>query len=73
MHAVAFASYIQEIVSLDVNFSQFYDNVFFSEVCTSANSHLDIISGGPWQLPVEPRRSVEGAALISEATTSSIP
>ena len=47
--------------------------VFISTIIVSAHSHLNVVCGGLWQLPVEPRRSVEAAACVQRLTTSTIP
>ena len=38
-----------------------------------AQPQLNIVRGVLWQLPVEPRRSVEGAARVLWPTTFSVP
>ena len=50
-----------------------YCNVFIISALISAHSHLNTVSGGKWQLLVEPWRVVEGAAVVQRPTTSTIP
>jgi hypothetical protein len=58
---------------LDINFYCFNLYVFIASFLIPAHSHINIISGGPWQLLVEPWRVVEGAACVLRPTTSTIP
>ena len=38
--------------------------VLIATLLVSAHPHVNVLSGGPWQLPVEPWRVVEGAACV---------
>jgi hypothetical protein len=58
---------------LDIYFYCFNQNIFIYGMFVPAHSHLDVISGGLWQLLVEPWRVVEGAACALRTTASAIP
>ena len=59
-------------LSLNVNIKTL--NGYVLVVFISAHPYLDIISGGLWQLLVEPWRSVEHTAISTKwTTTSTIP
>jgi hypothetical protein len=59
---------------LDIYLYDFNSNIFISNwLPISANAYVDVISGGLWQLLVEPWRIVEGAACALRPTTSTIP
>ena len=58
---------------LDIYSNTFNGHIFIAALFISAHPHLNVISGGLWQLLVEPRRIVEGAARVLCPTTSPIP
>ncbi len=62
-----------KLQSLDVYLYVADGYIFIDETFINAHPHLYVIGGGLWQLPVEPRRSVEGAAGTCRPTPSTIP
>ena len=52
----------KELLHIYLNDLNFY--VLIGTWLVSAHPHVNVISGGPWQLPVEPWRVVEGAACV---------
>lgn len=58
---------------LNIYFNHLKGRIFIINMLVSAHPHFDIGGGGLWQLLVEPRRRVEGAAGVSRSTTSTIP
>ncbi len=61
------------VFSLNVNLKSFYGNIFVKCTLISADPHLDVVSGGAWQLLVEPRRGVEGTASSLRPAASTVP
>ena len=59
-------------ISLDVNLNSFNKYIFVVTRGFSAQPHLYVLSGGLWQVSVEPWRVVEGTAGVT-ATPLTIP
>ena len=53
--------------SLDINFYAFNGYIFIFSVLISTHPHFYVISGGLWQLSVEPGRVVHAAACTTNA------
>ena len=58
---------------LDEKFNSLNGNIFKVGSMISADPHLNVVSGGLWQLPGEPWRAVEAAAGAEWSTHSTIP
>ena len=68
-----YVSILLYIYVYSINGSIFTADTFTADTFTCAHPHLNVVSGGLWQLLVEPRRRVEGAAAVQRTTTSTIP